>query len=590
MTQTDTKFQPILPPSGVLTSTELHYAEETPYGVFPGNQDSNWGFFRKIFSDELRKAIEQLDLAYRERFIKSSVEFLDEHETMLGLPADPENLTLSERRARLFGRLHFGAFTKARRRQAVENYILATYGSPIQLLPGGVALVSAGVPLYAESGAQVANFYRIYENVEGFAFLVKVGSAVSPDITAMQREFLYMTPAGITPYFDFSDSSPLDYKWEILDTGPRGYWRMQTLNDEMSNRSPMVNVGGIANPTVVSGLLTGDTDQARSFVTDDYQQIPATPWLNITGKFSVEAIVKIVTPPTTNGDVDVIWSGGDTGNYLSVVGISATDRRWYFSLNLNGMVIAVNTYPSGIAVNTIYHLVAVYDGERMRVYQDGVEIATTFAAYNMLRNPSFEDPDLSSWNVGYATMARDNTVAGIPVGSWALKVTAAGTPAGQDTYIWQNCAHLGISDTSYLLSAQVRTPKSGVTVLPIIAFFAADGRFLYTAPAAPTPLTPNTWTTISFSQVAPFESTVQSLVTFQNLRTAGDIAYVDIVQLTGSKWGGNASDVSMNARQIGAYTGGGAHFTGVIDEVAVYDRALTPEEILRHFKTAHDQL
>ncbi len=88
--------QPILPIEGSFTDAESNFVDESPPGLFPENQDSNWGYRRKIYSDVIQTLYEQLKLIYAERFPQTSQEFLDEWEITVGLPPNPYTRTYVE--------------------------------------------------------------------------------------------------------------------------------------------------------------------------------------------------------------------------------------------------------------------------------------------------------------------------------------------------------------------------------------------------------------------------------------------------------------------------------------------------------------
>jgi Concanavalin A-like lectin/glucanases superfamily len=88
--------QPTLPPEGSFTDPELNFIDESPPGFFPENQDSNWGYRRKVFSDQVQDLYNQLFLIFSERFPQTSEFYLDEWERMVGLPPAPDALTYAE--------------------------------------------------------------------------------------------------------------------------------------------------------------------------------------------------------------------------------------------------------------------------------------------------------------------------------------------------------------------------------------------------------------------------------------------------------------------------------------------------------------
>lgn len=160
-----TEFQPSLPPEIVPSEAELNFADLSPAGLFPQNQDSNFGFFiRKIWCDRIQEIADQQTTMYNERFPDTSLQFLDDQERQYGLPVAPSTLTLAQRRQQVLNRIRVGPFTRTRRREIVESFIASTFGIPVQFGPGGVALSSAGLPLYGES-SEVSTLYKIRENL-----------------------------------------------------------------------------------------------------------------------------------------------------------------------------------------------------------------------------------------------------------------------------------------------------------------------------------------------------------------------------------------------------------------------------------------
>lgn len=193
-----TPFQPILPPEVTPTEQELNYIDESPPGIFPENQNSNFGYIhRKVFSDQMAKIANGLALLFAEKFVDSSTTFLDEHEVELGLPPNPGSASTVQRRTNVKSRMKKGRFTRTRRREIVEEFIIATFGQSVQLLPDGVALTAAGVPLYSDP-APVNLLYNIVESITNFSYDVKIKNTVTPDVPALTRELKRLTPSGIS--------------------------------------------------------------------------------------------------------------------------------------------------------------------------------------------------------------------------------------------------------------------------------------------------------------------------------------------------------------------------------------------------------
>jgi len=204
--------QPTLPPEGLFSDAEFSFIDESPRGFFPENQDSNWGYRRKIFTDEIHELFEQLEIIYSEIFPSTSQTYLDEWERMVGLPRNPTGKTLGQRRTMVMNRLRGGPFTRRQRREIVESYITATFGEPILLLPPGHELVVAGSPLYNEVG-DVTLLYMIVETVPSFQYEVRIKAGMALDQVALERDLRHFTPAGIFIIFN--------YNWE-------GFFPVQT--------------------------------------------------------------------------------------------------------------------------------------------------------------------------------------------------------------------------------------------------------------------------------------------------------------------------------------------------------------------------
>lgn len=199
-----TPFQPILPAEVPFIEAEFNFMEESPPGLFPENQDSNFGYIiRRIFSNYIQDLINWQATLYNERFVETSTQFLDQWEIEVGLPPNPPGMSIADRRAEVLSRLQRGPFTRERRRKIVERYVLTTFGNPIQLVPEGVALVTDGVdgvPIYGEGG-DVTDLYQITEQIANFHYSIWIAGTNTPNMESLTRELNRITPAGIS--YDF---------------------------------------------------------------------------------------------------------------------------------------------------------------------------------------------------------------------------------------------------------------------------------------------------------------------------------------------------------------------------------------------------
>jgi Uncharacterised protein conserved in bacteria (DUF2313) len=195
--------QPILPAETDFTDPELNFLDESPRQFFPENQDSNWGWKRKVFSDVMWELYSQFHLLYSEMFPSTAQEFLEDWERMVGLPPNPPNKSVGQRQQSVLNRLRGGPFTRTQRRLIVESYITATFGDSLQLLPPGIPMIVAGQKLYNDPG-DVTQLYMILETVEQFKYEVRIKTGMAIDQIGLERDLRWYTPAGILPIFNYA--------------------------------------------------------------------------------------------------------------------------------------------------------------------------------------------------------------------------------------------------------------------------------------------------------------------------------------------------------------------------------------------------
>ena len=236
-----TPYQPQLPVEGKFTDAEVDFIESSPPGLFAENQNSNIGLFRKLFTDDIQELADQLDTMYQERFVDQSKIFLDEWERQEGLPQNPAGIDIATRQAMVLNRVRSGPFTRTARRSIVENYLGATFGTPVTLSPTGIALSAAGVPLYSDVSS-LAQAYEIVEDIPNFLYHVYIDSSLTPAV-GMTRELTRITPAGIS--FDITYT---------VKPVPTLYWKLNDpVGDTMAND---LSPGG-HNSTAISGITFG---------------------------------------------------------------------------------------------------------------------------------------------------------------------------------------------------------------------------------------------------------------------------------------------------------------------------------------------
>lgn len=189
--------QPILPAEGVPTDMEQLFISEQPANFFPTNQNSNFGALRKLITDELQGAIDQLLFLSDETFIKTSTEYLGLWETEMGLPKNLAGMSTALRRTFLLNRRSIAPFTRTRRQLLVELFIEETFGQVVEFTIDGIPLDAGGIPLFDDPGT-VASLYSITENITNFSYVVWVDSGQDIDQAGLTRELAWITPSWIS--------------------------------------------------------------------------------------------------------------------------------------------------------------------------------------------------------------------------------------------------------------------------------------------------------------------------------------------------------------------------------------------------------
>ncbi|HEU5252502.1 MAG TPA: PKD domain-containing protein [Solirubrobacterales bacterium] len=182
------------------------------------------------------------------------------------------------------------------------------------------------------------------------------------------------------------------YRAAVLGTsGVSDLWRLDETSGTTATDANGGNNNGsyVSSPTSVAALISGETNSfARSFDgTSQYIDFSPTPF-GTPSNFSVEAWVRTSAAKAAGGYHFLVSdSSADFDNGFSLV-IDSSNRpvfavaRQTTSIT-RGQAVSSTTVPP----NTTHHLVGTYDGNRARIYVDGVERA------NVLFN---SDPTWSS--------------------------------------------------------------------------------------------------------------------------------------------------------------------------------------------------
>jgi hypothetical protein len=183
---------------GSYTDVEREFIENEPPGLFPQDQSSVWGQVRSVYAAQLQTLADLLTKWYGNLDPRTvSDDDLSEWEYMLDLPSGNTALSPALRRAAIQSRFKRGPFTRTRRNEIIESFIIPTFGDATLLTGAGVPLTTSGVTLYS-GVSSIAGTYLVVEDIPHFAYTVYVLSAVSVDTVGLTRELKRITPSGIS--------------------------------------------------------------------------------------------------------------------------------------------------------------------------------------------------------------------------------------------------------------------------------------------------------------------------------------------------------------------------------------------------------
>lgn len=366
-----TEFQPTLPVEAPFTETELNFMEESPPGLFPENQNSNFGYIiRKLFSDQMHKAAQQIETLYTERFASGADIYLPTWELDYGLPVAPTGKTVADRRSIVMGREITGPFTRNRVKAILYAYLGATlFGTPITLTPDGVPLTAGGVPLSGEAAASLETLFRVYENIQNFSYEVWIKNTTTPDVTAITRELARITPAGIQFTLDNTSATILDYFKEVRNKQPVWYSRLAGNANDSSGYANHGTLNGAPAAFASPGLLVnpaGGSSAAYDFDgVNDYISVPDANQLDTGDLFSVEIWINA---DAFTGNPRLMSKGGSAWElYVSSTGQLRLQQPFTATIYAHSSIL--------LSTATTYHIVAVKDGASVKLYVNGVDRA-----------------------------------------------------------------------------------------------------------------------------------------------------------------------------------------------------------------------
>lgn len=180
---------------------------------------------------------------------------------------------------------------------------------------------------------------------------------------------------------------PLPYATEVLADAPLVYYKLGDAGSTMVDSSGNGRNGsyGTTPQTTVSSLVVSVTDGAAVLNGSD-AATPHASWMN-SSNISVEFWVKL--PPTLGGAWSIAqrWNNADTSNrnWLCSLNVQVSPLRFYptFTIRVGSSNVTLNG-PIDILPDETVHLVFTHDQTTMRIYKNGVEIASRAGASRSL--------------------------------------------------------------------------------------------------------------------------------------------------------------------------------------------------------------
>jgi len=356
---------PVLPPEVPYTEAEQRFMTNEPPGLWPENQNSIFGQLRRVLTDEVQANRDTTDLLSQEMFIRTAFTYLSLWEEMLGAIVNPAGKTVAQRRAVLLSRLRYGAFTRAQRDEIIADYVNATFGQPATFTLLGIPFGAGGIPLYGPL-ADAYQLFRVYENPAAFAYEVFIKNTNTPDIDALTRSLKRMTPAGIAFTIDNTLANILNYVKMVRGHGPSGYWKLgSNFNDSSGNGYTLTASGGVTAGSGATVVLNADSLSADFDGGDDVlTRSPSPALLSPRNEISLLAWI----------NPDNVAFGGSPIKRTAAYELAAeTNPAARFQIDGSAWEVVS---PSAIVNGTTYQLVATFDGRWIRLYVNGVEVAS----------------------------------------------------------------------------------------------------------------------------------------------------------------------------------------------------------------------
>lgn len=170
----------------------------------------------------------------------------------------------------------------------------------------------------------------------------------------------------------------------LATTGLVGYWKLDEPSGTTATDAVGSNNGTTTGATPgAAGIVPQDTGTAYAWSADDQRVTIGTSAAFATDHVSIEAW--FVATGTWSNDRPIVSrrvAAGGAGGYTFQTTPNEGEFNWYVVPNGGGFETVVTT---GWTVDTVWHLVATYDGHRHRVYRNGV-LLTTGGDYGAVLN------------------------------------------------------------------------------------------------------------------------------------------------------------------------------------------------------------
>lgn len=416
-------FQPTLPAEAPLLQVERNFIANSPPGLWPDNQDSNFGQIRRVLCEQLQECADMLTTLYNQIFPDSADRYLELWEDMLQLPINPVGKSVTQRRAIVLSRMRYGAFTRDLRASVIEDMLTPTFGDPLRFSGDGFALDAGGLPLAGET-LVVTQLYRVYEDIRNWKYQVRIDSTNAIDVPTLVRSLLRLTPAGMTFQVENTLSQILNYGEMMKDANPVALVRMGLSLSDESGFGNTVGVPSaptaLAAPGLVAGTVLG-ADGARDFNgTTNYITItenvvvPGVSLFTFAQDWTIEFIWQPKTRPAAGNARRIVSKGAN-----SIEAYQFSDGALYVRKEGAGDVIANTNGTFVFANGTKYHVaITKRVGESGKVYVNGVNV--TSGAGDPVLTPNVLDVNIGRLSTGEATSYLDAIVDEFAIYNYAL--------------------------------------------------------------------------------------------------------------------------------------------------------------------------